>query len=46
MTSSTDLKAVQKAAEETNLRSAQLELTAAQTAALDAASQPHVADYP
>ena len=31
---------------ETNLRSAQLELTAAETAALDAASDPHVVDYP
>jgi hypothetical protein len=31
---------------EANLRSAQLELTAAETAALDAASDPHVADYP
>src|ERR1700760_2684007 len=31
---------------EANLRSAQLELTAAETAALDVASVPHVADYP
>src|SRR5438552_15685488 len=31
---------------EANLRSAGLELTAAETAALDAASDPHVADYP
>jgi aryl-alcohol dehydrogenase-like predicted oxidoreductase len=31
---------------ETNLRSAQLHLTAAETAALDAASDPHPADYP
>src|SRR6266852_2246887 len=31
---------------ETNLRSAQLELTAAETAALEAASDPHVVDYP
>ena len=31
---------------EANLRSARLELTAAETAALDAASDPHVADYP
>ena len=31
---------------ETNLRSAQLKLTAAETAALDAASQPQVVDYP
>src|SRR6266481_4916466 len=31
---------------EANLRSAQVELTAAETAALDAASDPHVADYP
>jgi len=31
---------------EANLRSARLELTAAETAALDAASDPHVTDYP
>ena len=31
---------------ETNLRSAQLHLTAAETAALDAASDPHPVDYP
>jgi len=31
---------------EANLRSAQLKLTAAETAALDATSDPHVADYP
>jgi aryl-alcohol dehydrogenase-like predicted oxidoreductase len=31
---------------ETNLRSAQLKLTAAETAALDAASHPHPVDYP
>src|SRR6266446_8974685 len=31
---------------ETNLRSAQLELTEAETAALDTASDPHVVDYP
>ena len=31
---------------ETNLRSAQLHLTEAETAALDAASDPHVSDYP
>jgi aryl-alcohol dehydrogenase-like predicted oxidoreductase len=31
---------------ETNLRAAGLHLTAAETAALDAASDPHVADYP
>ena len=31
---------------EANLRSAQLELTAAENAALDAASDPHVVDYP
>ena len=31
---------------EANLRSAQLELTAAETTALDAASDPHVVDYP
>ena len=31
---------------EANLRSAQLELTAAEITALDAASDPHVADYP
>jgi aryl-alcohol dehydrogenase (NADP+) len=31
---------------EANLRSARLELTAAETAALDAASDPHVPDYP
>jgi aryl-alcohol dehydrogenase (NADP+) len=31
---------------EANLRSARLELTAAETAALDAASDPRVADYP
>jgi aryl-alcohol dehydrogenase-like predicted oxidoreductase len=31
---------------EANLCSAQLELTAAETAALDVASDPHVADYP
>src|SRR5216684_1437981 len=31
---------------ETNLRSAQLQLTAAETAALDAASEPPVPDYP
>jgi aryl-alcohol dehydrogenase (NADP+) len=31
---------------EANLRSARLHLTAAQTAALDAASDPHPADYP
>jgi aryl-alcohol dehydrogenase-like predicted oxidoreductase len=31
---------------EANLRSAELELTAAETAALDAASHPRVADYP
>jgi aryl-alcohol dehydrogenase-like predicted oxidoreductase len=31
---------------EANLRSAQLELTAAEIAALDTASDPHVADYP
>ena len=31
---------------ETNLRAARLELTAAQTAALDEASDPHPADYP
>jgi hypothetical protein len=31
---------------EANLRSARLELTAAETVALDAASDPHVADYP
>src|SRR5712671_1363340 len=31
---------------EANLRSAQLELTAAETAALDTASDPHVVDYP
>jgi aryl-alcohol dehydrogenase (NADP+) len=31
---------------ETNLRSAQLRLTAAETAALDAASDPHPVDYP
>jgi hypothetical protein len=30
----------------TNLRAADLRLTAEQTAALDAASQPHVIDYP
>ena len=29
-----------------NLRAADLTLTAAETAALDAASQPHVVDYP
>jgi aryl-alcohol dehydrogenase-like predicted oxidoreductase len=31
---------------EANLRSAQLKLTAAETAALDVASDPHVVDYP
>jgi aryl-alcohol dehydrogenase-like predicted oxidoreductase len=31
---------------ETNLRAAQLHLTEAETAGLDAASDPHVADYP
>ena len=31
---------------ETNLRSADLHLSAAETAALNAASDPHVADYP
>jgi len=31
---------------EANLRSAQLELSAAEITALDAASDPHVADYP
>jgi aryl-alcohol dehydrogenase-like predicted oxidoreductase len=31
---------------EANLRSAQLELTAAEIAALNAASDPHVVDYP
>ena len=31
---------------ETNLRSADLHLTAAETAALDAASDPHPVDYP
>jgi aryl-alcohol dehydrogenase-like predicted oxidoreductase len=31
---------------ETNLRAARLHLTAAQTATLDAASDPHPADYP
>src|SRR6266571_9381023 len=31
---------------EANLRSAQLELSAAETAALDVASDPHVVDYP
>jgi aryl-alcohol dehydrogenase (NADP+) len=31
---------------EANLRSALLELTPAETAALDAASQPQVVDYP
>ncbi len=31
---------------ETNLRAAQLHLTAAETAELDAASDPHLADYP
>src|SRR5437667_9184798 len=31
---------------EANLRSAELELAAAETAALDAASDPHVVDYP
>jgi len=31
---------------EANMRSARLKLTAAETAALDAASDPHVADYP
>jgi aryl-alcohol dehydrogenase (NADP+) len=31
---------------EANLRSAQLELSAAEIAALDAASDPHVVDYP
>ena len=31
---------------ETNLRAAQLHLTAAETAALDAASDPHAVDYP
>jgi aryl-alcohol dehydrogenase-like predicted oxidoreductase len=31
---------------EANLRAARLHLTAAQTAALDAASDPHPADYP
>src|SRR6266576_6505384 len=31
---------------ETNLRSAHLKLSAAETAALDVASDPHVADYP
>ncbi len=31
---------------EANLRSAQLELTASETAALDGASDPHVTDYP
>jgi aryl-alcohol dehydrogenase-like predicted oxidoreductase len=31
---------------ETNLRAAQLHLTEAETAALDAASDPHVTDYP
>jgi aryl-alcohol dehydrogenase-like predicted oxidoreductase len=31
---------------ETNLRAAQLHLTAAETAGLDAASDPHVTDYP
>ena len=31
---------------ETNLRAADLQLTAAETAALDAASDPHITDYP
>ena len=31
---------------ETNLRAAQLHLTAAETATLDAASDPHPTDYP
>jgi aryl-alcohol dehydrogenase (NADP+) len=31
---------------ETNLRAAQLHLTEAETTALDAASDPHVTDYP
>jgi aryl-alcohol dehydrogenase (NADP+) len=31
---------------ETNLRAAELHLTAAETAALDAASDPHITDYP
>jgi aryl-alcohol dehydrogenase-like predicted oxidoreductase len=31
---------------ETNLRAADLHLTAAETAALDAASEPHPVDYP